>query len=171
MTTQISIGDTDRHPIYRAMASGVKLNVNTITLSVFLPRSLYIEPDWEHDMALVAGVMLRRDACQQLRDRTARFDSTVDTPEAAHTRELREYFRLIIELDDAWLCENWEKSTDLVCVTFPLPCELMDFNAWEHWTYVHVGRYLRKCIDRTNEKLGKPHTNSLRAEWDANFPD
>lgn len=175
MTTQIPIGDTDRHPIYRAMAANAPLTTNTVTLVASIPRRLYIElyNGWEHDMAVEAGVYLRRDAARQLRDMTPRLADTDTSEHGEASRATREYYSDIIEQDTAWIYENTKPSPakHFVLVTVPLPCELLDFTAWSHWTTVHAGRYMGDCIVDTLKHLGDSDLKGLRQEWRAAYPD
>ena len=176
MTTQFpTIGDTDNHPIFKAMAAKPPLTTNTISLSLAIPRRLYIElyNGWEHDMAIEAGVFLRRDAAIQLQNMVPRLSDTDTSSIGDSCRHAQKSYAALIESDTAWIYENTKPADkkDWVTVTVPLPCELLDFDAWSHWTFVHVGRYLGDCIVDTLKHLGDGELKGLRAEWREAYPD
>ena len=142
------------------------LSHDIIGIPVKLERRLYIESwnGFEHDLAVEAGVALRRDTATYLGP---------TLPRVPHLNECRGYYRDIELADEKWFAENIaSRSRDYVTVTIPITYDLLaTLDQWGHWTLVELGRYVEKVIRHFHESMGDGDEKEIREEWELTYPD
>lgn len=155
----------DANTIYDEVVSENPLSPNVHMIHVELPRWLYLEVwnSWEHDMALIAGVSLRRHTARQM----GRL-----LPRIPENKEALDYYRHCDDYDTEWLDEVSGNGQDTVVVVIPILHHLLVvLDKWEHWDLVALGQYMERVVTRMFESLGDGELKELRAEWQLAYPD